>query len=98
MINMATLQLEGDTNDGGGIITDTYQNRVFFFGKPVALEGSTGTGHPPCPLVPDHCEGVWRTVASHSNVMFLGRKINVTGDVDTCGHARLSGQNKVSFF
>ncbi len=95
---MPVIQVEGDANDGGGIVTDTFQTKVYVGNKLVALQDSIGTEHPPAPLDPKHNQGVWKTKATHSNAHFLNRLVVVKNDPDTCLHKRIGQSNKFYFF
>lgn len=84
-----------DCNTGGGCVTSIPQSSVFANNLLVAVNGSIGTGHPPCPIVPIHCAGAWQTANGSSNVFINGIPVNRTGDPDTCGHSRAAGSPNV---
>ena len=92
---MTSIQLIGDSNDGGGQITDTPEGNVFINNKLVVLEGSHGTSHTGCPDIPIHCYPNWVTTASSGTVFINNIAITLTGDVDTCGHTRIGGTTNV---
>lgn len=82
----------GDSNSGGGVVTTLAINsNVFVEGAEICVDGSIGTGHPPCPIVPIHCGGAWSTISSGTNVYAGGIRVNAENDVDTCGHVRIAG-------
>lgn len=88
----------GDCNDGGGCITGIPQSTVFANDLLVAVDGSVGTAHPPCPDVPIHCAGAWVTnqnTTVPSNVFAEGIPVNFESNVDTCGHVRIAGSPNV---
>jgi uncharacterized Zn-binding protein involved in type VI secretion len=86
-----------DANSGGGVINSIPQSTVFVEGKLVAVNGSTGTTHPPAPLVIAHAAGVWSTANGSSTVFISGIPVNADGDSDTCGDVRVSGSATVFF-
>jgi hypothetical protein len=93
---MPGIQRFQDANSGGGIITFIPQTSVFANSKNVAVFGSRGTSHPPCDEPPIHCEGAWQTLITiGTNVFAEGIPVNKTGDIDSCGHARVGGSTNV---
>jgi len=86
-----SIQRVGDVNSGGGVITNTPQSTVTIAGIPIALTGSTGTGHG----TGIHAAGAWQCVGT-SNITINGINVIITGDIDTCGHVRLDGGSKVT--
>jgi len=89
------VQTLGDENDGHGVITSIPQSSVFVENKLVSINGSTGTGHDGCPLIPIHCAGAWDTANGSSTVFVGGIPVNSDTDADTCGHTRVSGSTTV---
>ena len=85
----------GDANTAGGAITTIPQSTVFADGRLVAVDGSAGSGHPPCPDPPVHCAGAWVTANGSATVRIGGRPVNRQGDRDSCGHARAAGSATV---
>lgn len=85
---MALAHRMSDLNSGGGAVTSIPQDFVTDQGQLVSVNGSIGTGHAPCPLVPIHCPGAWQTANGAEWVTINGIPVNRTGDVDTCGHPR----------
>lgn len=85
----------GDSNTGGGRITVTPQSTVFANNRLVAVNGSVGTSHPPCPKPAIHCAGAWRTTGGSPNVFINNIPVNRIGDPDTCGHSRAAGSENV---
>jgi len=84
-----------DTNTAGGAIVSVPQDFVRDQGKLVAVDGSKGTSHPPCPL-PPHCANQWATAGGAVWVRINGVPVNRTGDADTCGHARAASESIIN--
>lgn len=93
---MPACQRLGDANSAGGVITTIPQSTVFANGQLVSVDGSIGTGHAPCPIVPIHCAGAWATAGGSGNVFINGIPVNFTGNSDTCGHTRVGGSGTVN--
>jgi len=89
------IQRLNDANDAGGSINTIPQSTVFVDKLLVAVNGSTGTGHPPCPFPNDHCSNVWKTAGGASTVLIGGIPINTTNNIDTCTHIRVGGSSTV---
>ena len=85
----------GDVNTGGGKIHSIPQGTVFANHLLVSVNGSRGTGHPPCPLPSIHCSNAWVTAQGRSTVYANNISVNCEGDSDTCGHSRASGSPNV---
>jgi uncharacterized Zn-binding protein involved in type VI secretion len=92
---MPQMHRLGDCNDGGGCLTSIPQSTVFANDLLVSINGSIGTSHSPCPLIPIHCEGNWVTSGGSPNVFAEGISVNFTGNPDTCSHVRASGSPNV---
>ena len=91
---MAGVQRQGDANSAGGVITGG-NSTVRINGRPVAVEGLSVTPHPCCGqkrCPPVHCNA---TTKGSSSVKAGGKSVILTGDVDTCGHARAGGSDNV---
>lgn len=91
---MPTIQRKGDANSAGGIITSGDPS-VRIGGRDIAVEGSPVSSHPCCGqrgCPPSHCNA--RTTAS-GTLRVNGKRVTLTGDVDTCGHARIGGDPTV---
>jgi uncharacterized Zn-binding protein involved in type VI secretion len=88
---MPAVQRMTDQNTGGGIIQTIPQTFVRVDGLVVAVVGSMGSAHPPCPEVPIHCANAWQTSVGSSSVRIAGIPVIRTEDPDTCGHARVGG-------
>jgi len=85
------IQRVGDPNTAGGVIL-TGDPTVLVNGRPIAVIGAKVTPHPCCGAKncpPIHCSAV--TTSKTATVLVDGRPIVLTGDIDTCGHARISG-------
>lgn len=98
---MPTVQVIGDANNAGGIITQVPSVAGIFAGDiAVAVEGSRGTGHPPCegdidPPDRIHCNLRWITLSSRRDVTAGDIAIIVAGDSDSCGHVRVGGSSNI---
>jgi len=91
---MAGVQRQGDANSAGGVITGG-NSTVRVNGRPIAVEGLSVTPHPCCGrkgCPPIHCSA---TTKGSSSVKAGGLSVIVSGDVDTCGHARAGGSSDV---
>jgi len=91
---MPAVQRVGDKNSAGGEILEG-DSSVTFNGKAVALDNALVSSHAPFgkPHPPHQAA---RTRATESSVTVNGKKIIVTGDIDTCGHARVGGSADVT--
>lgn len=85
---MASIQCVGDQDDGGGVILSSLQSKVTIGGKLVAVNGSPVSNHG------NHTNVV--TANGHPSITIGGIPINITGDVDSCGHHRVGGQGLVT--
>ena len=93
---MPAIHRMGDCNDGGGCITGIPQGTVFTNTLLVSVNGSIGTGHPPCEEpVPIHCAGAWQTSNGSTTVYVNSIPVNFLGNGDTCGHSRIGGSGDV---
>jgi uncharacterized Zn-binding protein involved in type VI secretion len=91
---MAGVQRQGDANSAGGVITGG-NSTVRVNGRPIAVDGLSVTPHPCCGrkgCPPIHCNA---TTKGSSSVKAGGLSVIVSGDVDTCGHARSGGSSDV---
>lgn len=84
-----------DVNSAGGAITSIPQNTVFANNLLISVNGSIGTGHPPCPSPSIHCAGVWQTANGSTTVFINNIPVNRLSDADTCGHSRVGGSATV---
>lgn len=85
------VQRQGDPNTVGGVILQG-DPTVLINGRPVAVAGTRVTPHPCCGAKgcpPIHCSAV--TTAKTATVLVSGIPVVINGDIDTCGHARISG-------
>lgn len=91
---MPAVQRKGDPNGAGGIITGG-DSSVLVNGRPIATPGLGVTPHPPCgPKAPQHCFA--RTTGGSSSVFVNRKPVLLTGNKDTCSHARSAGSSNVS--
>lgn len=90
-----SINRAGDINNAGGAITAIPQTTVFANGLLVSINGATGTSHPPCGDSSIHCEGNWVTTGGSPTVFINNISVNRIGDVDSCGHTRVSGSPNV---
>jgi uncharacterized Zn-binding protein involved in type VI secretion len=89
---MPAVQRKGDPNSGGGIIT-TGDNTVLVNNRPIATVGLLVSPHPPCPKGAIHCAA--RTSSRSQSVRVNNKPVSMTGNKDTCGHARTGGSPDV---
>jgi uncharacterized Zn-binding protein involved in type VI secretion len=77
-----------DVNLAGGAATigDT---TFIVNNRPTVRSGSPVTPHVPCPKVPIHCSAV--TGIGIPTFIVSGLPANCQGNVDSCGHLRVSG-------
>lgn len=88
------VQREGDANSGGGIIVSKGHKNVLINGIPAARPYSKVTPHAVCvPKFPIHCVALVEPGAQ--TVMINGEPMIITGNSDTCGHARAGGSPNV---
>lgn len=90
---MPAVQRMTDQNAGGGIIQTIPQSFVRVDGRVVAVVGSKGSAHPPCPEDDSHCANVWATAIGAFRVRINGMAVIRTKDTDTCGHKRIGGSS-----
>lgn len=90
---MAGVQRQGDANGAGGVVTGGVAS-VKINGRPAATPGTSVTPHPPCnPKQPQHC--IARTTGGAKTVRVNGKPLLLTGNKDSCGHARAGGSPNV---
>lgn len=92
---MPGVQRDGDA-DGAGGVTSGGVGSVRVNGRPVTVVGNSVSAHPCCGrkgCPPIHCGAT--TAGGSSTVKAGGISIIVTGDADTCGHARAGGSGDV---
>ena len=92
---MAGIQRVGDANGAGGVITSGIDS-VRMNGRPVAITGAGVSAHPCCGrrgCPPIHCYAT--TAGGSGSVRVGGIPVSLTGDADTCGHARAGGSGDV---
>lgn len=81
----------GDMNAAGGIALLGDPNFIVD-GRPVVRVGSPVSPHKPCPKIPIHCKAF--TMIGKQTYIVGGIPVNVTGNIDTCGHPRVTGSTK----
>jgi uncharacterized Zn-binding protein involved in type VI secretion len=85
---MPAVQRIGDSDSAGGVVTSGV-NSVRINNRAVSVDGSPVSPHNSRPVhVPVTANGI-------ASVKAGGRPINVTGNADTCGHARTGGSENV---
>lgn len=84
-----------DPNVADGLIKSISQYTVFTNDLLQSIDGSTGTGHFPCPAILTHCAGAWVTDNGSDNVLVQDIAANFEGNPDTCGHKRKDGSPDV---
>ena len=93
---MPAVQRVGDQDSAGGVIQNG-DNTVLINGRAVAIQGASVSAHPCCGQLgcpPTHCNA--KTQAKNSSVLVNGVPLVLTGDIDTCGHARTGGSADVT--
>jgi uncharacterized Zn-binding protein involved in type VI secretion len=90
---MPAVQRMTDQNGGGGVIQTIPQSFVRVDGLVVAVVGSQGSAHPPCPEVETHCFNVWTTTRGAPRVRINGIPVIRAQDPDSCGHLRVGGSS-----
>lgn len=93
---MPAVQRVGDQNSAGGVIVNGDAS-VLINGRAVAVQGASVSAHPCCGrkgCPPTHCNA--KTQPSQGIVLVNGVPLILTGDVDTCGHARTGGSDNVT--
>ena len=93
---MPAVQRVGDQDSAGGAILNG-DNTVLINGRAVAIQGASVSAHPCCGqkgCPPTHCNA--KTQAKNSSVLVNGVPLVLTGDIDTCGHARAGGSADVT--
>jgi uncharacterized Zn-binding protein involved in type VI secretion len=88
---MPAVQRMTDANAGGGIIQTIPHAFVRVDGLVVAVVGSKGSSHPPCPEDSSHCANVWTTTRGAARVRINGMPVIRRNDPDSCGHLRIVG-------
>ena len=89
------VQRVGDKNTAGGIIL-TGDPTVLVNGRPIATVGESVSPHPCCGAKgcpPTHCAA--KTTITTPTVLVGGKPVCLSGDLDTCGHARTIGSTDV---
>lgn len=81
---MSIVQIVGDSNAAGGVVTGSAQGQVYIDGRLVAVNGSPVSPH--WPFVFPHIGTV--TTSGAANVVINGIPVNRIGDPDSCGHPR----------
>lgn len=92
---MPGIQRVGDANGAGGVITSGIDS-VRINGRPIATTGRGVSAHPCCGrrgCPPIHCSAT--TAGGSGSVRAGGIPASLTGDGDTCGHARAGGSGDV---
>ena len=86
-----------DCNTANGCITIIPQSTVFANNLLVCVDGSKGTGHPPCPTPNVHCLEKWITTSGGPTVFAQVIPVNKKGDPDSCAidHVRADGSPNV---
>lgn len=90
---MPAAQRRGDANSAGGVINGG-DSTVLINGRPAATPGLSVTPHIPCsPKARIHC--IAKTSGGTRSVRINGKPLILTGNKDTCGHARAGGSPNV---
>jgi len=93
---MPAVQRDGDANSGGGVAQGGVSS-VRVNGIPIMIPSQSVTPHPPYPRRGrnQHNNGSQQTAGGVPTVRAGGQPVVVTGDKDTCGHARSGGSENV---
>lgn len=92
---MPAVQRVGDKNSAGGQITQG-DNSVLVNGKAIGIANTRVSGHQPYGKAhPPHAAALTKS-SKNTTVLVNGRPALVTGDNDTCGHARVGGSINVT--
>ena len=94
---MPNVQRDGDSNAGGGVAQGG-DSSVRVNGRSVMIPAQSVTPHPPYGRRGSrtiHNNGGQLTAGGVASVKIGGKPIIVTGDTDTCGHARAGGSPDV---
>jgi len=93
---MPAVQRVGDLNAGGGVALGPGHKNVLINGRPALKPNTPFTPHSGCnPKKPIHCFGVVGTTGGSSSVRANGIPLVLTGDKDSCSHARQGGSRDV---
>lgn len=85
---MPAVVRQGDKNSAGGRVVRG--NPSFLVdGRPVSVDGSPVSPHKPCPEDHEHCHA--KTAEGTTKFIVDGIPVNLVGNHDTCGHARVEG-------
>ena len=85
---MPSVQRQGDSDSGGGIVTSGIGS-VRTNGKPTVVIGLAVSFHG------KKSQAGPQTAGGVSTVRVAGKPISVTGNADTCGHTRTGGRSNV---
>lgn len=94
---MPAVQRDGDSNAGGGVAQGGAAS-VRVNGRAVMTPGQSVTAHPPYGRknsLTEHNNGSQKTAGGVGSVRAGGSPIVVTGNSDSCGHARVGGSGDV---
>jgi uncharacterized Zn-binding protein involved in type VI secretion len=93
---MPAVQRQGDTNSEGGAATSGVAS-VRVNGIPVVVAGTNVSAHAPWPQrrYNPHPPHAAATTTGSGTVRAGGKPVVLTGNVDTCGHARTGGSPDV---
>ena len=94
---MPAVQRNGDSNDGGGVAQGGVAS-VRVNNKFIMIPGQSVTPHPPYGPKGErtkHNNGSQVTGGGVGSVRAGGQPVVVTGDADSCGHARVGGSGDV---
>ena len=92
---MPAIQRVGDANDSGGVLTAGIDS-VRVNNRPIGVVGKSISSHPCCGkrgCPPIHCSAA--SDGGSGTVKAGGVAISLTGDSDSCGHARSGGSGDV---
>jgi uncharacterized Zn-binding protein involved in type VI secretion len=94
---MPAAQRKGDLNAGGGVAQGGVAS-VRVNNLPIMIPAQAVTAHPPYgkkSRTTVHNDGSQVTAGGVASVRAGGNPVVVTGDADSCGHARVGGSTNV---
>jgi len=94
---MPAVQRNGDKNDGDGVASGGVAS-VRVNNQPIMIPAQAVSAHPPYGrrgAKTVHNDGTQKTAGGVPTVRAGGKPVVVTGNADTCGHARAGGSPNV---
>ena len=94
---MPAVQRKGDRNAGNGVASGGVAS-VRVNNEPIMIPAQAVSAHPPYGRrgrSTSHNDGSQKTAGGVASVRAGGKSVVVTGNADTCGHARVGGSPNV---